>query len=56
MTSLARESTLRVRATGVRQALLERVAERFGFDRVSVFHTHPGVLPRPTRHAAAHRP
>ncbi len=56
MTSLARESTLRVRVTGVRQALLERVAERFGFDRVSVFHTHPGVLPRPTRHAAAHRP
>lgn len=56
MTSLARESDLRVRATGVRQRLLELVAARFGFDRVSVFHTHPGVLPRPTRHAAAHRP
>ena len=26
-----------------------------GVDRVSVFHTHPGVLPRPTRHAAPTR-
>jgi lipoyl(octanoyl) transferase len=56
MTSLARESAMRVRVTGVRQRLLELIAERFGFPRVSVFHTHPGVLPRPTRHAAAHRP
>lgn len=56
MTSLARESDLRVRVSGVRQRLLELVAARFGFDRVSVFHTHPGALPRPTRHAAAHRP
>lgn len=56
MTSLARESPLRVRVTGVRQRLVELVADRFGFGRVSVFHTHPGALPRPTRHAAAHRP
>jgi lipoyl(octanoyl) transferase len=56
MTSLARESQLRVRVTGVRQRLLELVAARFGFGRVSVFHTHPGAFPRPTRHAAAYRP
>lgn len=56
MTSLARESDLRVRVSGVRQRLLELVASRFGFGRVSIFHTHPGALPRPTRHAAAHRP
>ena len=55
MTSLARESPLRVRVTGVRQRLLELVAARFGFDRVSVFHTHPHTLPQPTRHAAASR-
>jgi lipoyl(octanoyl) transferase len=55
MTSLARESPLRVRVSGVRQRLLELVAVRFGFDRVSVFHTHPGALPRPPRHAAAYR-
>ena len=51
MTSLARESPLRVRVTAVRQRLVELVAACFGFDRVSVFHTHPAALPRPTRHA-----
>ena len=56
MTSLVRESPLRVRVTGVRQRLLELVASRFGFSRVSVFHTHPSALPRPVRHAAAYRP
>jgi lipoyl(octanoyl) transferase len=56
MTSLVRESQLRVRATGVRQRLLELVAARFGFARVSVFHTHPSALPRPTQHATAYRP
>ncbi|MBA4188979.1 MAG: hypothetical protein C0467_13360 [Planctomycetaceae bacterium] len=56
MTSLARESSHRVRVTGVRQRLLELIAERFGFDRTSVFHTHPGALHQRTRHAAAHRP
>jgi len=55
MTSLQREAAGRVRMPGVRQRLVELVASRFGFDRVTVFHTHPGALPRPTRYAAAHR-
>ncbi len=54
MTSLARESALRVRVAGVRQRLVELIAARFGFDRVSVFHNHPTALPRPTRHAIPH--
>jgi lipoyl(octanoyl) transferase len=54
MTSLARESEHRVRITTVRQRLVELIAARFGFDRVSVFHTHPAALPRPTRHAIPH--
>ena len=54
MTSLQRESPLRVRVTGVRQRLVELIAARFGFDRVSVFHNHPAALPRPTRHAIPH--
>jgi lipoyl(octanoyl) transferase len=54
MTSLARESAHRVRVSGVRQRLVELVAARFGFARVSVFHTHPAALPRPTRHALTH--
>jgi lipoyl(octanoyl) transferase len=54
MTSLARESPLRVRVTTVRQRLLELIVKRFRFDRVSVFHTHPAALPRPTRHAIPH--
>ncbi|MFO0825663.1 MAG: hypothetical protein U0792_21505 [Gemmataceae bacterium] len=56
MTSLARESSHRVRVTGVRQRLLELIAARFGFGRVSVFHNHPGAIHQRTRHAAAHRP
>ncbi len=55
MTSIARESSHRVTVPGVRQRLVELVAARFGFDRVSVFHHLPGALPRPTPHAAAHR-
>jgi lipoyl(octanoyl) transferase len=55
MTSLQREADGRVRVPSVRQRLLEIVAARFGFDRFSVFHTHPGALPHPTRHAAAQR-
>lgn len=55
MTSLQRESPARVRVTGVRQSLLEGVARRFGFTRVSVFHHHPTFLPKPTRHAFAPR-
>lgn len=54
MTSLARESILRVRVTAVRQRLLELVVKRFRFDRVSIFHTHPAALPRPTHHAIPH--
>ncbi|AWM38340.1 Octanoyltransferase [Gemmata obscuriglobus] len=54
MTSLQRESPLRVRVSGVRQKLLELIAARFGFARVSVFHHHPAALPRATRHALPH--
>lgn len=55
MTSLARESSHRVRVGGVRQRLLELISARFGFDRVSVFHTPPGAIPPHTKHAAAYR-
>lgn len=54
MTSLQRESHARVRVSGVRQRLIELVAARFKFARVSVFHHHPAALPRPTRHALPH--
>lgn len=54
MTSLARESPHRVRLTAVRQRLVELVAARFAFDRVSVFHTHPALLRRHPRHALPH--
>ena len=54
MTSLQRESPQRVRVSGVRQRLLELIAARFGFARVSIFHNHPAALPRPTRHALPH--
>jgi lipoyl(octanoyl) transferase len=54
MTSLARESEHRVRVTTVRQRLVELFAARFGFGRVSIFHSHPAALPRPTRHAIPH--
>jgi lipoyl(octanoyl) transferase len=56
MTSLQRETTARVRVTGVRQRMVELLAARFGFDRVSVFHSYPAALQRPIRHAAAPRP
>lgn len=55
MTSVQRETPLRARAAGVRQRLVELVADRFGFGRVSLFHTHPGLYPRPTQHAAVTR-
>ena len=56
MTSIQREAHgTRARAAGVRQRLVELVAARFRFDRVSLFHTHPGALPAATRHAAATR-
>jgi len=53
MTSLQREAAGRIRVPGVRQRLVELVAARFGFERVSVFHAHPAALPQATRHAAA---
>jgi lipoyl(octanoyl) transferase len=56
MTSLARESSHRVRVGGVRQRLLELIRARFGFDRVSIFHTPPpGALSSVGTHASAHR-
>lgn len=51
MTSLQRESPARVRVPAVRQQLVERIAARFGYDRISVFHTHPAVSAGPTNHA-----
>ena len=55
MTSIQRQTPARVRIAAVRQRLVELVAERFGFDRVSLFHTHTGLHARPTPHAT-HRP
>ncbi len=55
MTSIQRESAMRVRVPTVRQRLLELIADRLGFSRVSVFHTHPTFFPKPTRHAIAPR-
>ena len=48
MTSLERESPLRVRPQAVRVLLAEAIAKRFGYPRQSVFHTH-NIL-----HANAH--
>ncbi len=53
MTSVQRETPARVRIAAVRQRLVEAVAARFGFARVSLFHTHPGLAPRPASHASA---
>jgi len=53
MTSVQRESPSRVRIASVRTQLVEAVAARFGFARVSLFHTHPGLAPRPEAHARA---
>ena len=54
MTSMQRQTTARVRPAGVRQRLVELVAARFGFARISPFHTLPGVLPPHPRHATTH--
>lgn len=53
MTSLQRESPVRVRITGVRQQLVDLVAARLGFDRVSIFHHHPRTLLRSPRYVVA---
>ena len=55
MTSLARESPLAVRAPAVRQALIDGLAEAFGFTRVSLYHSHPAVSPAVPTHAIAQR-
>lgn len=55
MTALQRESAVRVRVPAVRQRLAELVAARLGFGRVSPFHTHPGLTPRPSVHAVTTR-
>jgi lipoyl(octanoyl) transferase len=44
MTSVQRETPARVRVAAIRQQLAELVAARFGFDRLSVFHAHPGLV------------
>ncbi len=46
VTSLQRECPTRVRVPAVRQRLLDLLARRFDFGRVSVFHHHPTFLPR----------
>ena len=53
MTSMQRSTSSRVRVSAVRQRLVDLVASRFGFRRVSVFHTHPGLQPLPANHAAS---
>lgn len=55
MTSMQRESRGIFRLSGIRQQLLELISTRFGFDRVSIFHNHPGTMPRSTRYAVAPR-
>jgi lipoyl(octanoyl) transferase len=52
MTSLQREvPTIRVRVAAVRQRLVELLAARFRFTRVSLFHTHPVATHTTHRHA-----
>ena len=52
MTSAGREAPAPVRPAGVRQLVIDEVARRFGFARVSVFHTRPALAAGPTPHAA----
>ena len=51
MTSLQREGGAGIRVPAVRQRLLDLVAARFGFRRLSVFTTNPTFPPRTSRHA-----
>jgi lipoyl(octanoyl) transferase len=55
MTSLQRESSTCVRHSGIRQRLLELIADRFGFNRLSIFHNYPNATPRSKHYAAARR-
>jgi lipoyl(octanoyl) transferase len=56
MTSLERELRTPVRMACVRQRLLELVHARFGFDRLSLFHDHPGLPSKAPTDAVASRP
>jgi lipoyl(octanoyl) transferase len=51
MTSVDREAPAPVRPAAVRQWLVEEVARRFGYDRVSAFHTHPALAAGLSPHA-----
>jgi lipoyl(octanoyl) transferase len=53
MTSLAREHRERIRDATVRQRLVEAFALHFGFDRTSLFHTHPALTRRAPTDAVA---
>jgi lipoyl(octanoyl) transferase len=53
MTSMERERRGRSRPSTVRQRLIELIAARFGFDRVSLFHHHPSVSRKARVHAVA---
>lgn len=53
MTSMERERRGRARASTVRQRLIELIAVRFAFDRVSLFHHHPSVSRKARVHAVA---
>ncbi len=51
MTSLQRECSVPVRVASVRQQLLDLLAARFIFNRLTVFHHAPTFLPRTACHA-----
>jgi lipoyl(octanoyl) transferase len=51
MTSVEREAPNPIRTATIRQLLLDEIARRFEFHRVSVFHTHPAVVAETTCHA-----
>lgn len=56
MTSVAAVRRTKVRPATLRQRLLAEFADRFGFDRVSLFHHHPALSPKAAAHAVASRP
>lgn len=55
MTSLARERKGPVRPALIRQRLVETFAQRFGFDRMTIFHRHPMLTPVPASREFAYR-
>ena len=56
MTSLERERRGPLRPALVRERFLEHFAERFGFDRTSLFFDHPALPRRAPSDAVANRP